>query len=434
MQKTAGSVTTSYLVDTNNPSGYAQVFEELQDGTVVRKYSYGLALISETQALNGQTASYFYLWDGHSGVRAVTSAAGAVSDTYTYDAFGNLIEHAGTTPNVYLYEGQQFDSDLDLYYNRARYLDVRTGRFWAMDTFEGDPESPLTLHKYLYTGDEPIGLSDPSGQSYLDTIIAVAVQYSLVTQTLIGAAVGGAGGCIAGALSNNSTCRQGFYSGLLGGAVFGALGGLYGATAFGASSAGRLLLTFAVTGLGGSAAYSAARKGDYALAAFDAVLTIGSAFLGYLSISSTPAAGAAADAGANPAGALPARYAFLRSINPSGSNTNCANCAAAVDNVLAGGAKEPACDCGVTDITALSARYGNQWMSAGGTLKGAVSAFQSSGSGSRGIIFGGYNDPTVPGHVFNIENYNGVVYLLDGQSGGTPVTSGYEYFWFLRTN
>ena len=32
-------------------------------------------------------------------------------------------------------------------YNRARYLDVRTGRFWGMDTDEGDVESPLSLQK-----------------------------------------------------------------------------------------------------------------------------------------------------------------------------------------------------------------------------------------------------------------------------------------------
>lgn len=32
-------------------------------------------------------------------------ATGGVTDTYTYDAFGTLIESTGATPNNYLYAG-----------------------------------------------------------------------------------------------------------------------------------------------------------------------------------------------------------------------------------------------------------------------------------------------------------------------------------------
>ena len=41
VSETVGSVTTKYLVDTNNPTGYAQVVDELQNGAVTRSYSYG---------------------------------------------------------------------------------------------------------------------------------------------------------------------------------------------------------------------------------------------------------------------------------------------------------------------------------------------------------------------------------------------------------
>ena len=51
--------------------------------------------------------------------------------TYDYDAFGNLIHSTGSTPNNYLFAGEQFDPDLNLYYNRARYLNTTTGRFWS---------------------------------------------------------------------------------------------------------------------------------------------------------------------------------------------------------------------------------------------------------------------------------------------------------------
>ena len=40
--------------------------------------------------------------------------------TYDYDAFGNLIHQTGTTYNNYLFAAEQFDPDLNLYYNRAR--------------------------------------------------------------------------------------------------------------------------------------------------------------------------------------------------------------------------------------------------------------------------------------------------------------------------
>ena len=72
------------------------------------------------------------------------------TDTYDYDAFGNLIHPTGTTPNNYLFAGEQFDPDLNLYYNRARYLNTGTGRFWNMDSFEGYSSGPLSLHKYAY--------------------------------------------------------------------------------------------------------------------------------------------------------------------------------------------------------------------------------------------------------------------------------------------
>jgi len=57
--ETVGGVTTNYLVDTNNLTGYAQVVEELQSSNVVRTYSYGLERISETQSINSTAMTSF---------------------------------------------------------------------------------------------------------------------------------------------------------------------------------------------------------------------------------------------------------------------------------------------------------------------------------------------------------------------------------------
>jgi len=135
-------------------------------------YAYGLEQISRQRTYydytHGQWVNeqVYYVHDGHGSVRALTDATGAVTDTYDYDAFGNLIHSTGTTPNNYLFAGEQFDPDLGLYYNRARYLNTSTGRFWNMDTHEGDDEDPTTLHKYVYVGDEPTDRADPSGNDF----------------------------------------------------------------------------------------------------------------------------------------------------------------------------------------------------------------------------------------------------------------------------
>ncbi len=150
MAETVGGVTTNYLVDTNNLTGYAQVVEELQSSNVVRTYSYGLERISETQSINSTAMTSFYGYDGHGSVRQLFSSTEAITDTYDYDAFGNLIASTGTTPNNYLFAGERFDPALGLYCNRARYLNTNTGRFWTSDPFEGAGPSETILHKYLY--------------------------------------------------------------------------------------------------------------------------------------------------------------------------------------------------------------------------------------------------------------------------------------------
>ena len=131
-------------------------------------YFWGLELISREQG----SVPIYYVHDGHGSVRALTNSSGAVTDTYDYDAFGNLLHSTGTTTNSYLFAGEQFDPNLNLYYNRARYLATTTGRFWTMDTYEGDGNDPLSLHKYLYTQNDPIDGVDPSGNQ--DDIAAEA--------------------------------------------------------------------------------------------------------------------------------------------------------------------------------------------------------------------------------------------------------------------
>jgi RHS repeat-associated protein len=158
--------TISYLIDTLNPTGYAQVVEELQNGTVVRTYTYGHDLLLQDQRDAGGTwnATWFG-YDGHGSVRFLTDGAAQITDRYDYDAFGALLHAEGPTFNRYRYCGEQFDGNLGLYYLRARFLDAANGRFWSMDSYEGGASDPQSLHKYLYCSSAPTNQSDPSGCS-----------------------------------------------------------------------------------------------------------------------------------------------------------------------------------------------------------------------------------------------------------------------------
>jgi YD repeat-containing protein len=90
--RTVGGVTTRYLVDDLNPTGYAQVVEELVGGVVQRTYTYGPSRISQAQA----SGTSFYGYDGMGSVRFLTDATGAVIDRYDYDAWGNTVNTTGS--------------------------------------------------------------------------------------------------------------------------------------------------------------------------------------------------------------------------------------------------------------------------------------------------------------------------------------------------
>ena len=85
VRKTAGGVTTSYTVDTQNPTGYVQVIEEdfsLGAPAQAQTYVYGLERISEQRFVN-TTQTIYYVYDGHGSVRALSNASGAQSPRTT---------------------------------------------------------------------------------------------------------------------------------------------------------------------------------------------------------------------------------------------------------------------------------------------------------------------------------------------------------------
>src|SRR3974377_431321 len=92
VSETVGSTTTKYLVDDKNPTGYSQVMDEIVNGAVTRTYTYGRQLISENQLVGSTWTPSFYGYDGHGNARFLANSAGTITDTYTFDAFGDAME------------------------------------------------------------------------------------------------------------------------------------------------------------------------------------------------------------------------------------------------------------------------------------------------------------------------------------------------------
>jgi len=160
------------VVDHHNLTGYSQIVEELDaTGAVVATYHYGHDLISqsrlETNAASGSSewVDRLFVYDGGGHVRALTDLEGNITDTFSYDAYGNLLHPSSLNLHTfYLYRGERWDSDLGQYYLRARFYNSDLGRFHTLDEYEGRTGEPLSLHKYLYAHANPVSGWDPSGR------------------------------------------------------------------------------------------------------------------------------------------------------------------------------------------------------------------------------------------------------------------------------
>ena len=228
--KITDGVLTYYLVDTGGV--LSQVLAELDStGALITYYTRGAEIIS----LSRPGEKHYYLHDGHGSVRALSDADGQVTDTYLYDAFGNLLTKTGTTANDFLYTGEQFDANTGFYYLRARYMNPSMGTFTSPDAYAGTIFDPVSLHKYLYANANPVMNRDPSGYvTYGELLGAMAIN------AVLGAAIGGLSGLILNVLyydthggdmqspDRNKVAWEGFWKGALfgaaGGALFGGLG------------------------------------------------------------------------------------------------------------------------------------------------------------------------------------------------------------------
>ncbi|MCP3994164.1 MAG: RHS repeat protein, partial [bacterium] len=162
VKPTGGGAATvvDYLVDTTGILSH--VVAEVVGGSVQTRYTR-----ADDQLIGlyrpGSGASRYYHADGLGSVRVLSDELGVITDRYSYTAFGELLELTGSDLNPYRFAGEAFDPNTGFSYNRARWLDLATGRFASVDPFGGSVRHPVTLHRYSYANGDPVQMSDPSG-------------------------------------------------------------------------------------------------------------------------------------------------------------------------------------------------------------------------------------------------------------------------------
>ena len=106
----------------------------------------------------------YHLYDGLGSTRQLLQHLSPynVTDTYQYEAFGNVLSSTGTTPNPYQYVGSlgyYKSGDPHLLLLGARYYMPEVGRF-----LNGDPIT-RSANRYTYADPNPLLSADPSGLS-----------------------------------------------------------------------------------------------------------------------------------------------------------------------------------------------------------------------------------------------------------------------------
>ena len=139
--KSSSSGTSVFAFDGDN-----LIEETNSSGAAVARYAQTQNIDEPLAMLRSATTSY-YNADGLGSITSLANGAGALAQTYTFDSFGNQTAASGSLVNPFRFTSREFDTETNLYFNRARYLDPSTGRFTREDPASFLPfTSTLVLH------------------------------------------------------------------------------------------------------------------------------------------------------------------------------------------------------------------------------------------------------------------------------------------------
>ena len=213
-----------------------------------------------TRIVGTSSSTYYYVVNAQGDIIRVVNAGGATVAEYAYDPWGRVISATGTVAeaNPLRYRGYYYDAETGFYYVSSRYFDPEIGRWISPEpnAYNGEFDEGAGLigyNVYAYCANNPVTLSDPTGEFALGVILGKAVIGAAVNvlTTYIGAKVTGqsyswkdAGvAALAGALGTGGTVLK---------VAAGVVSGLYtGVTAYqNGADLGKAVLAGAVSAWG----------------------------------------------------------------------------------------------------------------------------------------------------------------------------------------
>jgi len=145
----------------------------------VRGLSYGGGIGGIISKITPTTADYYH-YDGIGGVTGLTDSTGQIIQSYTYDAYGNLLTPQSPSPHGF--STKEYSAKSGLIYFGARYYDPRVGRWITKEPMPENPFRPETLHRYTYCNNNSVNNIDfdgdfPTGKSLWSNIIDLLKVY-----------------------------------------------------------------------------------------------------------------------------------------------------------------------------------------------------------------------------------------------------------------
>lgn len=194
MTAVSGGGASSYTYDGNgmrvvrSVQGGATTVSIFSGSSVIAEYDNGAAPSSPSREYvyntAGDTAGLLAMFSGgattyyhhdHLSVRFATDG------TVGSPTYGQVVSQEGHYPfgeqwymigpsNKWFFTNYNRDSESGLDYALARYYDSRIGTFSSADPLAGSPRDPQSWNRYAYGRNNPISITDPTGQHWWDTL------------------------------------------------------------------------------------------------------------------------------------------------------------------------------------------------------------------------------------------------------------------------
>ena len=158
----SGTITYNYL--TQNGQVVRQTWTDLGNVSHVMDFIYDNN--GKPYAFYYDGTLYYYITNLQGDVIRIIDTAGATICTYTYDAWGRLLNSSTNQifkANPIRYRGYYYDTESGLYYLGSRYYDPQVKRFINADGYASTGQGFVGCNMFAYCGNNPIRFVDLNG-------------------------------------------------------------------------------------------------------------------------------------------------------------------------------------------------------------------------------------------------------------------------------